>query len=302
MNRRLVAVFAFALVVSGIASLIVYRLLLANVAQASTRKLPRNKLLVASHDLQVGAMIEATDLRVIESASALPQQAINDAKEALGRGVIAPIYENEPIKTSRLAAAGAGAGMAAMIPVGKRAVALRVNEVVGLAGFVVPGMRVDVIVAGSNMPNGQSGGDMISRTILQNIEVLSAGQKYEKRADGKPEEAQVVNLLVTPDQAETLSLAGSETKVQLVLRNPLDTKEEQTKGTTLMAVLGRPAVAAPAAPKAVRRAEPKAAPQPQEPETVEVVYGGGKRKDQILDGPAPSKTVNATNSQGAVSQ
>ena len=284
MNRRLIAVFAFALVVSGIASLVVYRLLLANVAQASTRKLPRSKLLVATHDLQVGTMIAPADLRVVESAGPVPPLAINDSKEALGRGVIAPIYEGESITVSRLAATGAGAGMASMIPIGKRAVALRVNEVVGLAGFVVPGMRVDVIAAGSSTPNGQSGGDMISRTILQNIEVLSAGQKYEKRADGKPEEAQVVNLLVTPGQAETLSLAGTETKVQLVLRNPMDTKEEQTTGTTLAAVLGRAAapVATPVS-RPIRHVETKQPPPQQAEETVEVVYGGGKRKEQALD-------------------
>src|ERR1019366_10411136 len=115
----------------------------------------------------------------------------------VGRGVIATIFQNEPVLGRRLASVGAGAGLAATIPMGMRAVALRVNEVVGLAGFVLPGMRVDVLVAG-NVPgstNPMSG--TLSRTVLQNIEVLSAGQNIEKNGNGKPEAAQVVNLLVT---------------------------------------------------------------------------------------------------------
>ena len=289
MNRRLLTVFAFALVVSGVASLLVYKLLLANVAEASTRRVPRHKILVASHDLQVGAMITPTDLRVVLTAGDVPQQAINDSKEALGRGVIATIYAGEPIKSSRLAASGAGAGLASMIPIGKRAVALRVNEVVGLAGFVVPGMRVDVIAAGSNTAVEQARNGMISRTILQNIEVLSAGQKYEKRPDGRPEEAQVVNLLVTPSQAETLSLAGSETKVQLVLRNPLDTQEAKTTGTSLGALLGQTAQPVPvaAAPRPLARRVEKVR-APEAPETVEIYYGN-KKNEQALDRVAGSK-------------
>ena len=289
MNRRLLTVFAFALVVSGVASLLVYKLLLANVAEASTRRVPKNKVLVAAHDLQVGAMITPADLRVLLTPGDVPQQAINDGKQALGRGVIATIYEGEPIKTSRLAASGAGAGLASMIPIGKRAVALRVNEVVGLAGFAVPGMRVDVIAAGSNTAVEQGRNGMISRTILQNIEVLSAGQKYEKRPDGRPEEAQVVNLLVTPSQAETLSLAGSETKVQLVLRNPLDTQEAKTSGTSLGALLGQtaPPVLVAAAPRpAARHVEKVRAPEA--PETVEIYYGN-KKNEQALDRMAGSK-------------
>ena len=110
-----------------------------------------------------------------------------------------------------------------------RAVALRVNEVVGLAGFVVPGMRVDVLMAGNAPSAEQARFGTLCRTILQNIEVLSAGQKFDKTNDGKPESAQVVNLLVTPSQAEILNLAMSETKVQLVLRNPLDNRKRRRR-------------------------------------------------------------------------
>jgi pilus assembly protein CpaB len=166
-----------------------------------------------------------------------------------------------------------------MIPVGKRAVALKIDEVVGLAGFVVPGMRVDVLVSGGNTDSGRNG--VLSRTVLQNIEVLSAGQKIEKTADGKPQDAQVVNLLVTPDQAEVLSLASSEAKVQLVLRNPLDTKEEKTHGTSVAALFGLPE-----APKPVVNTAPvrvlRPALSPAAVPTVEV-FSGTKRSEQALN-------------------
>jgi pilus assembly protein CpaB len=104
-----------------------------------------------------------------------------------------------------------------------RACAVRVDEVVGVAGFVLPGMRVDVLVSGT--PSGEQGsGTVQTQTLLQNIQVLSAGTDYQKDATGKPEQVQVVNLLVTPEQAEALSLASNSLKIQLVLRNPLDTK------------------------------------------------------------------------------
>lgn len=168
-----------------------------------------------------------------------------------------------------------------MIPVGKRAVALKVDEVVGLAGFVVPGMRVDVIVAGGNTNSDSGRNGVLSRTVLQNIEVLSAGQKIDKVTDGKPQTAQVVNLLVSPDQAEILSLASNETKVQLVLRNPLDTTEAKTHGTSVAALFGQEAAfvvrSAPRPPRAA--VVPLAKP---EPETVEV-FSGIKRSEQKLD-------------------
>lgn len=278
MNRRFISVLLFALIVSGAASFLVYRLVLTHVLAAGTKPVPTRRLLVASHNLEVGALITDADLKWIQSSDAIPEGLINDSQQAVGRGVVAAIYEGEPIASARLAQKGAGAGLAAMIPLGKRAVALKVDQVVGLAGFVVPGMRVDVIIAGNPNSNATANGDL-SRTVLQNIEVLSAGQKIDKRADGKPEEAQVVNLLVTPDQAEILSLASNETKVQLVLRNPLDTKEEATHGTSLAALFG---LSAPA-PRPVRIATPKPAPAAAPaPATVEV-FSGIKRTEQKLD-------------------
>ena len=239
MNRRLAHVFLFAVALASLSSFLMYRMLLASSLTSSRKPPPPpKKLLVAARDLDVGALITERDVQVISSLAELPPGAIVQASEAIGRGVISAIYKGEPVLPGRLAPRGAGAGLASMIPIGKRAVALRVNEVVGVAGFVVPGMRVDVVISGGGSEAGSSRSGTLSRTVLQNIEVLSAGQHIERSTDGKPSDAQVVNLVVTPDQAEILSLAGSETKVQLVLRNPMDTQEQSTHGTSLAQLFG----------------------------------------------------------------
>ena len=135
-----------------------------------------------------------------------PANALLKKEEIVGRGVIAEIYAGEPIRSDRLAPIGAGAGLAATIPLGMRAVAIRVNDVVGVAGFVTPGARVDLLIMGApaNVPGGT-----VAKTLLQNIEVLSAGQQIQKDSEGKPIPVPVVNLLVTPEQAEIVSLASN---------------------------------------------------------------------------------------------
>ena len=285
MNKRLIAVFAFALAVAGFTSFVIYRLLLTRVS-APTRPVSMTKLVVAAHDLQVGALIGDSDLTEVNTSGPVPEQVIKTRQEAMGRGVVATVYANEPISDHRLAPKGAGAGLAATIPVGMRAGALSVSEVVGLAGFVVPGMRVDVLIAGS-VPTADGARTATQcRTVLQNIEVLSAGQKIARTVEGKPESAQVVNLLVTPNQAEVLNLASGETKVQLVLRNPLDTKEEITHGASLAKLMGQEEKPfAPPPVQFVPRVVPKvSAPVAKEPEAEMVeVFNGARRSEQKID-------------------
>ncbi len=241
MNRRLISVLMFALVVASVTSYVLYRLILVRVqSQGQGRTVATNRLVVAKHDIQVGSLIQDSDLDEVAWGAPIPDGALRTRQEVVGRGAIANVYQNEPFLQGRLAPKGAGAGLASTIPVGMRAVALRVNEVVGLAGFVVPGMRVDVLMAGNAPSAEQSRFGTLCRTILQNIEVLSAGQKLDKTNDGKPESAQVVNLLVTPAQAEILNLAMSETKVQLVLRNPLDNDSQTPPGTSIAGLFGVP--------------------------------------------------------------
>ena len=286
MNRRLLAVFVFALGVAALASFAVYQLVLSHMTlPAAAVTASTSKLIVASRDLQVGALIHDGDIAEVAWSGATPEFALKNRNDIIGRGVVAPIYSGEPILEKRLAPKGAGAGLASTIPVGMRAVALRVNEVVGLAGFVLPGMRVDVLIAGNSPSPVTAQTGVLCRTVLQNIEVLSAGQKIEKNVEGKPESVQVVNLLVTPDQAEVLSLASDQTRVQLVLRNPLDTDEHPTSGTSVASLFGQP-VKAMTAPAAPRLPAPPATPRKIEsdPLTIEV-YSGVKRSEQRIDNP-----------------
>jgi pilus assembly protein CpaB len=197
----------------------------------------------------------------------------------MGRGVISEIYQGEPILENRLAPPGSGGGMAAIIPQGMRACAVKVDDVVGVAGFVTPGMRVDVLISGIPPGVQSEAQGTVSRTILQNIQVLSAGTDIQKDAEGKPKQVQVVNLLVTPAQAETLSLAGNQVRIQLVLRNPMDTKIAQVPGTAMGTLFGNQQAAAQ--PRAAEKSVPKAAPQGY---SIEVI-NGSKRTEQKFGSP-----------------
>jgi pilus assembly protein CpaB len=302
MNRRLISVLIFALLVASLTSYVLYRLILVRVqSQGQGHTVATNRLVVAKHDIQVGSFIEDADLEEVPWGAPIPDDALKTRQEVVGRGAVANIYQNEPFLAGRLAPKGAGAGLAATIPVGMRAVALRVNEVVGLAGFVVPGMRVDVLMAGNAPSVEQARFGTLCRTILQNIEVLSAGQKLDKTNDGKPESAQVVNLLVTPAQAEILNLAMSETKVQLVLRNPLDNQTQTPPGTSIAGLFGapgRPLIGIPMRPQPphmpAQEPSPAAAPsekpgaQQREVARVEV-FRGVKKSEETFDLPTGKK-------------
>jgi pilus assembly protein CpaB len=225
MNRRLLNILLIAFVIAAGCSYIVFRLVgnrLSGGRQTTTH------VIAAATDIKLGSVLRDADLTTIEIAGTLPKGVILKKENAIGRGAISNLYLGEPILESRLAAPGSGGGLAATIPQGMRASAIKVNEVVGVAGFVTPGMRVDVLITG-NPPgaSANSGQGSLVRTLLQNIEVLSAGTDIQRDAEGKPQQVQVVNLLVTPTQAEILSLASNETHIQLVLRNPLDTKTDK---------------------------------------------------------------------------
>ena len=136
------------------------------------------------------------------------------------RALITPVAENEPILEAKLGSTRSGAGLSATIPEGMRALSVSVNEVVGVAGFVIPGTMVDVLVTG-NLPGGSTN---VTRTILENVRVLAAGQKIEQDRDGKPQTVPVITLLVSPEDAAKLTMAANQGKLQLALRNTVDTK------------------------------------------------------------------------------
>lgn len=230
MNRRLLTILLIAFAIALGCSFIVYRMVgnrLMAVAQ------PRSaNVIVAANDVKIGSILQATDLTTAQMVGPLPKGAIVKKEDAIGRGVVSDLYQGEPVIDSRLAAPGSGGGLAATIQQGMRACAVKVDEVVGVAGFVTPGMRVDVLISGTPTGVATAAGPE-TKTLLQNIQVLSAGTDIQKDNEGKPQQVQVVNLLVTPEQAELLSLASNQTRIQLVLRNPLDTQEAHPPGVAM---------------------------------------------------------------------
>ena len=181
-------------------------------------------MIVAADDLQVGARVEEHDIKIIRiPASDLPPGAPRRRSDVLGHGVIVPISKGEFILPNRLAGENAGSGLPSLIPPGMRAVSVRVNEVVSVAGFVTPGTRVDVLLTGT--PG--AGGEQETTTVLQNVAVLASGHTLERTATGEAQNTAVITLLVSPDDAQRLTLASSEGHIQLALRNPLDTKQDE---------------------------------------------------------------------------
>ena len=291
MPRRVLLILLVALVVASGASYVAYRLVRNTMAQSPTTG-TTTQLVVAKRNLEIGTIVKPADVGLAPWVGAVPKGAVTLEKDALERGVVSTVYEGEPLIETRLASLGAGGGMAATIPPGMRACAVRVDQVVGVAGFAVPGMRVDVLIMGSPPGGTASDGPKI-KTVLQNVQVLSAGQNIQKDAEGKPAQVQVVNLLVTPEQAEILSLASNESKIQLILRNPLDTEASKTEGSTMASLFSgvkskapapAPAAGTPArkAPAAVKRpVAPPKTPAVQPPPTIYLIEViNGPRKDQ----------------------
>jgi pilus assembly protein CpaB len=244
---------------------------------------PSIQVVLASKDLELGTVLKDGDVYLADWSGELPAGATSKLSDLYGRGVTTAIYAKEPVIESRLAPKGAGGGLAAMIPKGMRAFTIPVNEVVGVAGFVTAGQHVDLLISG-NSPNGNSSLGMLSRTLLQNLEVLSAGQDFKKDPEGKPVAVQVVNVLVTPEQAEVLSLATNQTTIRMVLRNPLDHEVAKTPGTNLQSIwgtAGKGLKAAPAVDQIESAAEkPRRAPAPA-PKKVAAVAPAAPLKKEV---------------------
>jgi pilus assembly protein CpaB len=233
---------------------------------------------VEASDLDVGATLRKEDIRAIDwPASSVPSTAISNADEVIGRGVILPIIQNEPILAMKLASKEAGGGLPPAIPSGFRALSVRVNEVIGVAGYVLPGTRVDVVATVSPTDQHQ---DMTSKVILTNVQVLAAGTKIERDVqNNKPIPVTVVTLLVDPEQSERLTLAASEGKIQLALRNPLDKTTPQTRGIRPAALIGDGGLVKPRVTRTAA-AKPAPAPAPDLP-TVEIIRGD-KRAHEVV--------------------
>lgn len=279
MNRsRWLMIGVLAITAGLFASLYVYRNLPGKNASENLVQ-----VMVAASDLQVGQRVEEHDVKIIYiPVENLPPGAPRKRSDVMGHGVIIPISKGEFILPNRLAGENAGSGLPALIPPGMRAVSVRVNEVVSVAGFVTPGTRVDVLLTGS--PNGS--GEQETTTVLQNIEVLASGHTLERTSTGEAQNTAVITLKVTPDDAERLALASTQGKIQLALRNPLDTKQDELPAAKSTALYkGAASVAAPTPVRVpVHHTQPKpAAPTPPPGVSVEV-YQGDKKVDTVKCG------------------
>ena len=285
MNRRLVTILVIAFIVALGCSLLVYRLI--SIRMDTSRPVASTSVVAAANDIKLGTVLTAASLKTVNIVGSLPKGAILKPESVIGRGVVSDLYEGEPIIEGRLAMPGSGGGMAATIPDGMRACAVKVDDVVGVAGFVTPGMRVDVLISG--IPPAIQGlaanQGTVTKTILQNIQVLSAGTDIQKDADGKAKPVQVVTLLVTPEQAETLSLA-SNVRIQLVLRNPLDTKTRVVAGTAMSSLFSGDN---PATPKAQPIAAARIGRKPAPKVFVVEVINGSKRSQEKFASPEGNK-------------
>src|SRR6202040_3205613 len=183
------------------------------------------QIVVAAAPMQLGTRLDPTKLRLISWPGNEPMAGtFSRVEDCANRALITPVAENEPIMEAKLASQQSGAGLPATIPEGMRALSVAVNEVVGVAGFVIPGTMVDVLVTGNVAGSGRGSSENITRTILENVKVLAAGQKIEQDREGKPQTVPVITLLVSPEDAGKLAMASTEGKIQLALRNTVDTK------------------------------------------------------------------------------
>jgi len=278
MNRnRLLLIGFVALILGAFVSFIVYRSL---QSRTTSKGPPGEEVVVAAEDLQVGTKIEDKDIRLVRFNSAdLPAGVFHYRTKVVGRGVVLPIARGEFVLTSKLAGENAGSGLPSLIPPGMRAVSVRVNDTTSVSGFVLPGTRVDVLLTG----NPQGSNEQQTTTVLENVAVLATGTRLERNSAGDAQSAPVVTLLLSPDDAERLTLATSQGHIQLALRNPLDTKLGEiaaVKANSLYRYSSEQP--APSAPRSKpRHVAVQAPPSIPGAYTVEVYKGDKKEEDKF---------------------
>jgi len=275
MNRsRLLLIGSVALALGALVSVVVYHNLQARAPAA----LPGEDVVVAAADLEVGSKIEDKDIKVVRfPAGDLPPNCFRKKSQVIGHGVVLPIGKGEFMLPNKIAGDNVY-GLPSLIPPGMRAVSVRVNDTTSVSGFVLPGTRVDVLLTGN--PEGSN--EQQTTTVLENVSVIATGQRLERNAAGEPQSAPVVTLLLSPDDAQELTLASTQGHIQLVLRNPLDTKQEELAAARSSQLYKTaPSPKAPSAPRA--KPKPPAAAVPATPAayTVEVYRGDKKETDKF---------------------
>jgi len=217
-------------------------------------------VVVAKDDLPLGALVTKEDVKLVPWPSSDPLQGgFDNIDKVVDRGLVAPVLKNEPLSESKLAPVEAGSGLPPTIPAGMRAISVKVNEVIGVAGFTVPGTRVDVLAMIHENNNA------MSRIVVTNVQVLTSGTKFDQdqsRKDGKPIKTTVVTLAVSPNDAERIALAATSGQIALALRNPLDVQPAQTPGVRMAELMNgatpppQPKTAAPPRKMAVNTPPP----------------------------------------------
>jgi len=299
-NKRLILALTGAVLCGLLAVMLVTRYLAS--VQNYARDL--NNVVVAKTEIPIGAKImpEQLSLLPIPNGSA-PEGAFRRLDDAVGRVAVVPIGVREPITNLKLAPIGTDSGLGAVIPPGFRALTVKVDEVVGVSGFVMPGSFVDVVAVIVPVASGSAAQGPISKIVLQNIKVLASGAKLDSPSDQRePSHVNAVTLLVTPDQAEKLVLAANESKLQLVMRHFGDQEDTQTPGANKSTLLSGESVKpvpdaaseqvaelkpAPRRPK-IRRAsyeapreEKSTTPPPISRNTIELIEGAKRREVDI---------------------
>ena len=279
MNRsRLLMIGGLALAVGLLVAFSVYNKLRTSPGSNSSERAVR--VVVAADDVLVGVKLDAHDVRVITvPESAAPPGAFSDPAKVVGRGAILPISKGDFILTSKLAALNAGGGLPSLIPPGMRAVSVRVNDVVSVAGFVQPGTRVDVLATG----NEAGSGGRQTTTVLENVAVIAVGKSLDRSNSTDAQTAPVITLLVSPDDAQKLALVSQEGRIQLSLRNPLDTKKGGIGATRSSSLyLGETPAPAPSKAK-VRKVVAKVPATPPAPYQVEMIRGSKRDETKFED-------------------
>jgi pilus assembly protein CpaB len=287
MNRRTrhLVVLCVAVVTASLASFGVYRAVERIPTPAA--ELSHASVVVAARTLPIGAQISAKDVKTVAwpSNSQVPG-ALSSADSVVGRALLTSVLENEPLTEAKVAPRESGAGLPPAIPRGMRAMSVKVNDVIGVAGFVEPGSHVDLLVTIRRRD------DSIARTVASNVRVLTSGTrqeqaKAESATDVKGGVSTVVTLMVTPDDAERIALAQSEGQIMLVLRNPLDREQTVTSGVRTESLMGQPepaavkAVAATPRRQAVVQQPPPIVPAPAAPRVVEAIRAA-KRTEEVI--------------------
>ena len=283
MDKRLLTVVLAAILVALVITAIFYQI---TVGRRPVRaEADQKALVVAKADLPMGAMITAEDVRLIDyPVNAFPQGGFEAIEDVVDRSVTGQILANEPVISGRVTEKGAGFGLAPLIKQGYRAIAVAVNQVSGVSGFILPGSKVDVLLTANGI-GGSS--ENLTTTVLENVTVLSTGHSQEADANGQPQNVPVVNMLLKPEDARLLTLATQEGRIQLVLRNPKDDEEQlaENRQITSTADLFAGLVSKPA--PVVRQRAPRPAPvamAPAPPPVFEIdMIRGDKRSTETLD-------------------